>query len=76
MELSYDLNNVVESLTNKLAGAEQRASQFEAVAIAKENKVQELEGKIAELEESLKQEKAKTAGPVLQENKNEGKEEK
>lgn len=69
MDFSYDLNHVVESLTSKLAGAEQRASQFEAAAIAKENKVQELEGKVAELEESLKQEKTKTAGPVPQENK-------
>lgn len=76
MDLSLDLKHVVESLTHKVAAGERKASEWEAVAITKENKIQELEGKITELEESLKKEKAKTAGPVPQDNKIEGKEEK
>lgn len=49
MDLNHDLNHVVESLTTKLADVEQRASQFEAVAIAKDIKIQELESKMEEL---------------------------
>ncbi|MED4172378.1 hypothetical protein P4631_07935 [Halalkalibacterium halodurans] len=50
MDLTHDLNLVIESLKNKLADAEQRASQFEAVVVAKDQKIKELEEKVKELE--------------------------
>ncbi|GIN71240.1 hypothetical protein J14TS2_17150 [Bacillus sp. J14TS2] len=72
MDLKYDLKHVVESMKGKLADSEGRASEWESIAVFKEQELSEQKKKVAELEESLKQEKAKTAGPVPQENKKEG----
>lgn len=51
MELKYDFNHVIESLKIKLGDAESRASQFEAVAIYKDNEIKKLEDKLKKLEE-------------------------
>jgi len=50
MNLEHNQQHVVDSLINKLAQAELRASQFEAVVIAKEQKIQELQNKLNEKE--------------------------
>lgn len=52
MDLKYDMSKVIESLSNKLADAEKRASQFEAVAIFKENKIKGLENELKELKKN------------------------
>lgn len=49
--MSYNLQDVVESLRIKLADAEYRASQFEAVAKQKDRKIAELEEKLNEGED-------------------------
>lgn len=51
MDLEHNLNDVVTSLANKLAEAERKSSSFEAVVVAKDNKIKELEAKIQELQE-------------------------
>lgn len=51
MDLSYNAQHVIESLTNKLAQAEKRASEFEAVTIAKEQKIVELEEQLTKPKE-------------------------
>lgn len=51
MDLSYDLNNVVESLVQKLAGAEKRASELEAVVLKKEERINDLEKELQEMKE-------------------------
>lgn len=48
MDLRHDLNEVIKSLANKLADAEKRASQLEAVIIFKDNQMKELEKKLKE----------------------------
>ncbi|GGP13586.1 hypothetical protein [Oceanobacillus neutriphilus] len=51
MDLEHSLNDVVTSLANKLAESERKSSSFEAVVVAKEEKIKELEGKLKELQE-------------------------
>lgn len=48
MDLQHDLNNVVDSLVAKLSKAELTASQYEAVILAKEEKINELQKKLDE----------------------------
>lgn len=50
---TFNLNDVVTSLTNKLAAAELRASQYEALSISRQSKIDELEQKNQELAEKL-----------------------
>lgn len=50
MDTTFNWVDLVQSLKNKLANAEERASQFEAVAINKDRKIQELEKKIKDLQ--------------------------
>lgn len=50
MDTTFNIADVVQSLKIKLANAEERSSQFEAVAISKDKKIKELEDKIKELE--------------------------
>lgn len=48
MDLTHDLNDVVKSLQTKLSQSELKASQFEAVIIAKDKKIKELEHNLKE----------------------------
>jgi hypothetical protein len=57
MDNTFNWVDLVQSLQNKLAAAELRASQFEAVAKYKDTKIKELEAKLKELEKKTDENK-------------------
>ncbi|MEJ9210130.1 hypothetical protein [Bacillus smithii] len=54
MDNTFNWVDLVQSLQNKLAAAEFRASQFEAIAKYKDTKIKELESKLKEFEKKNK----------------------
>ncbi|GIN86982.1 hypothetical protein J6TS2_33680 [Heyndrickxia sporothermodurans] len=53
MDTTFNYRDVVESLKIKLADAEERASQFEAIAVNKERNIKKLEKKIEDLQKRI-----------------------